>query len=1265
MPKKQFTYYLALLFFILLITPLSLWGQRSSERYLSQYLIDTWGKQDGLPSNTLSSIFQSSDGYLWISSYNGLIRFDGMNFSIFNEDHNEAIKVNSMADISEDLTNGKLWIGTNGGGVICYHKGAFERYGEAEGYPEYPIQSVYVDSKQRVWVGTRNKGLFVFEGQRFRRAFEQLELIAEVSINKVRPYKNNDKQFLVATEGKGLMLIDEHKGIIKIWNTDNGLPDPKIRDFEYDSKGNLWIATMGGAAVLDKNYNLRIISKLSNYAVNSIQVDGEDFVWFATTNGLLRRNPNNKQYETLATKDGVFGGNIQTIIIDRESSVWLPTYRMGLLRMRAGKFINYTENNGIATPSVSSIAEWSEDTILVGSDVGIIHRIYQGQVDNFPIKMEMPQDRVRNMLRDSQGRLWVCTDFGLLQRNPDGKEYWYDNTNILKDNQVRAVFEFAGRIWITTRSFGIFNIDPESQKVVYYDKTTGLSSNFVMCIEEDEMGNLWIGYNDAGIDVIRPEDGTVIKNYNTNSGLPSDLIFRIFIDEQGHRFVMHNKGFAVITKENQIFDFGKAQGLPPYSLFDVLKDATDNMWFTSSIGVIVVAAASIESVIKKDSNRVSYELFNNQDGMYQEECTGATFSLKDSKGRLWFTTLGGAAMIDPRSIPINMNVPPVHIERIRLDTMALHPKSIATDVPFEVEATVQRVVFDFTALSLLSSETIEFAYMLENFDKEFIYTSQERRAIYTNLPPGKYTFRVKAANSDGVWNSEGVSFTFVKKPYYYQTAWFYVLIILIFLLIVFGFYKWRLRQINIKNKNLERLVAERTAEINNQKEEIAAQKNQIEEQSEALKGSYEQIKIVSEIGKQINTSLELDTLINILYSNIQSLMPAEGFGIGIYNADENRIEYRNYIEKGEVLPYHVESVGNQKYFSEISLTGKRTILINDLETEYKSYVEKMNIKASEVPSSLIYKPLYFEDNPIGLLTVQSFDKNAYKNYHITILDALGTYVSTALANAQSYEVIKQKNKNITDSIRYGYTIQQAVLPTPEELRKVVAQYFVLYQPKDIVSGDFYWCSKVGNKRFVAEVDCTGHGVPGAFMSMIGTAFLTEIINLKRIYEPHKILEHLHMEVREALSQENTKNDDGMDATICMIEMPEDENEQDIKVIFAGAKQSLLVIDKEKKPYRIKGDRKSIGGRQKEIYRSFSQQEVILPRGSLIYLYSDGIIDQANENGLKVGSSRLQEWLLDMVDDDMEQQKIKLQEKLKEWKGQNVQRDDITFIGIRL
>ena len=415
---------------------------------------------------------------------------------------------------------------------------------------------------------------------------------------------------------------------------------------------------------------------------------------------------------------------------------------------------------------------------------------------------------------------------------------------------------------------------------------------------------------------------------------------------------------------------------------------------------------------------------------------------------------------------------------------------------------------------------------------------------------------------------------------------------------------------------LEKEVAERTREITKinmelvtQQEEVTRQKEQIEKANENLKGqqgelrkAYQDINLLSDIGRDITASLDIGVIINTVYKHVDEMMDATVFGIGTYDAEREMIGFSHFYKEGEMVPYRETSINDDR-LSTWCARNKKPVFINDFDEEYSQYLqEKARGVLVEERNSIIYYPLIQEEKLLGVITVQSPLKNAYSRNHYRILESLAAYITIALSNYDAYQTIQsakdeidRKNLQITDSLRYARDIQGVILPGERRFQRVFKEHFLLYKPKDFVSGDFFWVEEYEKKTFVAVIDCTGHGVPGAFMSLIGTMQLNQI--LSKTQEPSQILDQLHIGIKKALKQDIYNNDDGMDVCLCSIEHLEEINRY--KVVFAGAKRPLYYVSEESL-HQLKGTRKTIGGRGKND-QPFEQEEIWLNEGDTLYL----------------------------------------------------------------
>lgn len=496
-----------------------------------------------------------------------------------------------------------------------------------------------------------------------------------------------------------------------------------------------------------------------------------------------------------------------------------------------------------------------------------------------------------------------------------------------------------------------------------------------------------------------------------------------------------------------------------------------------------------------------------------------------------------------------------------------------------------------------------------------------------------------------------------------QETWNYSLasgVILLMVIAILVFIQKRERD----NQNKE--ILEKSTEISQQKEEITQQNYQ-------LKATFSRLSILSEIGRKITATMDENALISIIKESIEHIMPVDGFGIGIYNPRSQSIEYNNFIENDEILPFHVESATEDtKSLSVQSFLEDKEIFIVDIKKEYfQQNQHHISTIFGKIPQTAFFVPLRIREKPIGVMTIQSFEKNPYTEDNLALLRNLSTYVSIAVANANAYKLIRDKNQNIVDSMRYAKTIQGVLTPTQKSILNQFSEYCLIYSPKDIVSGDFYWLTKINGYIFIAVVDCTGHGIPGAFMSMIGNMLLDELINQEKHTQPSKILRLMHERIRKLLKQDtkpNAKNSsksnkDGMDMILCRIEK---RTSAMYEVTYSGAKRPFWYAEPTHTEIQeIGATRSSIGGKQREEQRLFEEDIIWLPAGSSLYLTTDGLADQNSPQGQRIGSNNLKLFLNKILDKDMATQQDVLIDFLKSHQQDAEQRDDITFWGVKL
>ena len=454
--------------------------------------------------------------------------------------------------------------------------------------------------------------------------------------------------------------------------------------------------------------------------------------------------------------------------------------------------------------------------------------------------------------------------------------------------------------------------------------------------------------------------------------------------------------------------------------------------------------------------------------------------------------------------------------------------------------------------------------------------------------------------------------------------------------------------------------------------EINKRTTEVRKQKEELEVNYFNTRLLSEIGQLVSSTLDFGSIFNELYEKVVQLMDAEIFAVRIYNPETERIHFEYTIEKGERHEPFSISMDEKDNYNVWCIKNQKEILINDHQHEYQKYVDNIQVIQGELPESLIFYPMLVEDKMIGVITIQSFKKDAYQPYHLDILKTLASYIGTVIDNAKLYDTLEakvvertaelaEKNADITASINYAKRLQKGILPADTFMKQLMPNSFVYYKPKDIVSGDFYWVDRTRQKVFFAVVDCTGHGVPGAMMSIIGRNLLDQAVNEKGMEVPSQILNFLQVSLSVAFGQTGERKADlfdGMDLALCALDMKN-------KVLeFSGANSSLYLIQ-DGELMVLKGDRIGISA-EYEVTNMYANIEIEVNEGDMVYLTSDGYPDQFGGERYKKFTYRKMNALLETIAPlSMDEQYKRIKSAFLDWKGERDQTDDICMMGIRI
>ncbi len=1251
----------------------------------------------GLSQSSIYSITQDKKGFIWFGTQDGLNRYDGYKFTVYNNDPNDDNTISNkyIHSICEDQ-NGILWIGTWGGGLNKFNTSTkkitrYKNNNSDNSLSNDFVRTIYEDKNYNLWIGTADGTLHLMnkENSTFTR-FKTPDINnGENEITSIFEDKNN---VLWVANKSGLHVFDRKTKKITISynydaNDDKTISSNKLNTIYEDSFGTLWFGTDNGLNKFNKKTKTftrfqNDINDPKSIMHNNVSVIFEDKnqnLWIGMLGGGLAKyqektNTFIKFIHEPSNLNSLMSNQVQSAFVDKFGILWVGIYSKGITKLNFNpkKFTLFREtsnNNSLNNNSIFSIYEDNNDNIWIGTYGGGVN-IYNTESKKFTYlknilgnSNSLSNNFIRDIFKDSKGNFWFSTwGGGLDLYNPKTKKFKHfvhkPNKNSISSNKIYKVIEDRfGTIWIATYNGGLCKYEPNTNKFSYIkhnvNDSTSLSHNDVFSIFEDFDGTLWIctrnglnHYNQLSKKITQYKtDGTkntpsTLEIYSINK--TSHNVYWLGTGNGLNRFDSKTKKFAYFTQKD---------GLPNNVIYDLLIDNGGNLWLSTNNGL-------------SRFNPKTYEVknFNKKDGLQSNEFNlNACF--RNKYGKLYFGGINGFNVFSPIEIKDNQYEPTVVITDFKIFNKSIPVGKMINDriiLEKNISETKKIILshndyvfsFDFAALHYVSPENNKFKYKLEGFEKEWNYTPADRRFVtYTNLNPRTYVFRVKATNNDGIWSKDEARITIIVEPPFWKTWWFRISAIIFAISVILMLVKLRMKRIKIQNEILEKLVKVRTAEVVKQRNDISLKNTKLKKQKEEILSQSELLSYTNkELEKLSIVASETDNAVLIMNSQGTIEWVNEGYKrLYGYNLDETKARGESIID--------------------ISSNIKIKEAINYCIINKKSHIyqaQSVTKSGNKIWVQTTLTPIINNNKIVKLIAIDS-NITKLKSAEREILNQSEELL------VQKHELTIRKNKieiqneNIRASIKYAQTIQKAILP----IQNTMNQYLeteIIFKPKDIVSGDFYWFSIVNenNKKsaFIAVVDCTGHGVPGAFMSMIGSRLLNEIVNEKRILEPASILENLNIGVSNTLKQEQTDNNDGMDVCICKIENIESNKN---RVTFSGARRPLYYYKQGDDSISIiKGDKKSIGGiRARRSNVQHTNNELILSNGDTLYLSSDGIIDQNTTDRKRFGSVRFLNVLNNNVDKSIPLQKHNMLESLYEFQNNELQRDDITLVIIKL
>lgn len=1038
--------------------------------YAQQYNFKNFTVKNGLAASIVNNIFQDSKGYMWFATQGGGVsRFNGKTFKTFNKA--DGLISNDVTYITEDK-KGNIWIAT-AEGVSKFNGVAFFNYSEKEGLSPGVVYAIFADSNNNIWFAIQGGGVNKFDGKNFTH-FDKTNGLTNDNAFSILEDKLGDIWFAL---GNGVAKYDGKQMIS--FNTLEILKGKVFFCSYIDSKGAIWFGGTSGNGVVKyvgkKFQQFKLPEELKNDFIGGITEDKKGNIWFATDHGVLKFEEN--QFHLLSEKQGLSSNGVLCVSNDYEGNIWIGTQGGGVNLFNNESFVNYIEKDGLTSNNISCIEFDEQMNCLIGTQGNGIN-ILNTKTNTFSVLndiKELEQINTFSLSYDSKGRLWIGAQEGVfvIEKNQNGSYKLLKHYQKVDGNEIRAatkiIHDKKGNTWVASYGSGVYKIAENT--VQNFSEKTGFISNNILTVFEDKKGIIWVGTKDNGIIKI---EGTSFKNYTVKDGLADKAIWSITEDNKGNLYFGTGENGISCFDGKKFTNYSVKDGLCSNYILAVQWDNYENcLWLGTEKGINKIK-------LKPDFSIINIRTYSEQEGFKGIEINQNAIKI-DANGSIWFGGSNALSKYNRKYDTPNMTPPKIHLNGIRLAfqnidwTKYADSVDATTNVPFNPELSHRQnhLTFDFQAFT---TDNVRYTFMLEGQDEEWSPLSNNTEANFSNITPGKsYTFKVKAVNSNGIWSNQIIDFKFTINPPWWQTWWFYTIVILTIVISVYSFIHYRTAQLAKEKKILEEKVTERTIE---------------------LKDANDQLSVA------------------------------------------------------------------------------------------------------------------FQD--------------------------------------------------IKDSINYAKKIQDAILPLEDEIKTALPDSFVLFKPRDVVSGDFYWFNKKDDKIFIAAVDCTGHGVPGAFMSMIGSSLLNEIVTKKGPHDAASVLKKLHQGVRKSLKQDRDsyESKDGMDLALSIY----DTTHHTLQ--YSGAKRPLFVY-RNGEFEEIKADKQSIGGLEMEDHYTFTNHNFELKKGDTFYMFTDGYVDQfGGDKEKKYSTKRLKDTLTSIQSLSLKQQGIELDTIIENWKNGIEQIDDILVIGIR-
>lgn len=729
-----------------------------SQEARPRYLVDSWQIDEGLPQNSVTSMVQSRDGYLWLGTFNGLVRFDGVRFTVFNSHNTPALDSSRIVRVWEDAS-GTLWIGTESGGIIRRERGAFIPAPLPRAtQPSQPLYFCDGDTIGEVWITLSSGRLVHFANNEIE---DRREAWGLGNLTPLAPFRDKGRVTLFTDRG---MYYYRDNTFVPV--SGEAPQFPNNGDVLARARGGGWWRTFDGRIVkFEEDRIVRDVGAVAaiNAPVAVLFEDRDNSLWIGAAGaGAIRVDPDGSR-EIIGDQYGLGHTHVRSILEDTEGNIWLGTDGSGLFRLRRGAFSVIDKRGGLGSDVALAIVE-DDEGVWIGTNGGGLTHLGNDGPRTFLSPNNLPIVHVWNLLRDREGTLWIGTWGGGLFRRRNGR---FEEASELSfpSGVVLASFEDKnGALWFGGQD-GL--IRWHKGKARRYTMADGLSHNDVRVIIGDGEGGLWIGTNGGGLNHFKNGKFTALRRAQ---GLADDSIWSLCLDSENTLWMGSFGGGLGCLRNERISSFSTEDGLPSNVICSI-TEVDDYLWVTSYNGIFRLKKTDLHEFLRARGQKLECNVFTKSDGIPSRECTGSfqPAACKTRDGRLIFPTVKGVAIVDPRTIAARPAPLPVIIEEGEFGGTAV-PLANASSIV--IPGGQQQIQFRYTGLNFSAPEKVRFRYKLIGLDRDWQDAGTRRTAYYSHLPPGDYTFHVIASNNQGVWNRIGSVLAVRVVPAFWQTWWF-------------------------------------------------------------------------------------------------------------------------------------------------------------------------------------------------------------------------------------------------------------------------------------------------------------------------------------------------------------------------------------------------------------------------------------------------------------------------------------------------------------